>query len=173
MLAGNYSSMRLPPNIDIRHLRYFVAVAEARQFNKAVRNLYTSEPSLSKQIKDLEIRLGFPLFKRSRKSLSLTDSGRALYEGALQLLQHWEHWESRTKEIANQPPASFRLHVADYVASSVTFSNFFKALQQASPTPIQVIDNPNESRVNSLQNGDADFTFGPERLSKRRAELQP
>ncbi|HYY31386.1 MAG TPA: LysR substrate-binding domain-containing protein [Chthoniobacterales bacterium] len=61
--------------MELRHLRYFVAVAEALSFTKAAENLHLAQPSLTRQIKDLETEIGVQLFDRSGKRITLTQEG--------------------------------------------------------------------------------------------------
>ena len=61
--------------MELRHLRYFVAVAEALSFTKAAEKLHTAQPSLSRQIKDLEQELGVQLFARERTGVRPTPAG--------------------------------------------------------------------------------------------------
>ena len=63
--------------MELRHLRYFVTVAQEQSFTKAADKLFTVQPSLSQQIKDLEQEVGVSLFDRGTRKISLTAEGEA------------------------------------------------------------------------------------------------
>ena len=73
--------------MELRHLRYFVAVAEAENVSRAALELHVSQPALSRQIRDLEDELGFLLLERSAKSVRLTDAGKTFQAEARAVLQ--------------------------------------------------------------------------------------
>ncbi|MDD5139425.1 MAG: LysR substrate-binding domain-containing protein [Verrucomicrobiales bacterium] len=73
--------------MELRHLRYFVAVAEAENVTRAALKLHVSQPALSRQIHDLEDEIGFPLLERSAKSVRLTAAGRFFLNEARAVLQ--------------------------------------------------------------------------------------
>lgn len=77
--------------MELRHLRYFVAVAEEKSFNKAAARLYISQPPLSRQIKHLEEEIGVVLIDRENRPLRLTEAGEFFYEHALQILSQSEN----------------------------------------------------------------------------------
>ena len=64
-VASAYPKGNVKAAVELRHLRYFVAVAEAENVSRASLKLHVSQPPLSRQIRDLEDELGFPLLKRT------------------------------------------------------------------------------------------------------------
>jgi len=86
--------------MELRHLRYFVAAAEAENVSRAALRLHVSQPALSRQIRDLESELGFPLFERSAKSVRLTEAGRAFLAEAQAILSRVEEGIKTAKAVA-------------------------------------------------------------------------
>lgn len=72
--------------MELRHLRYFAAVAAHGSFNRAAQKLHLTQPALSRQVKDLEEELGVPLLVRGKNAVTLTDAGERFYEEARELL---------------------------------------------------------------------------------------
>jgi DNA-binding transcriptional LysR family regulator len=72
--------------VELRHLRYFAAVAAHGSFNRAANVLHLTQPALSRQVKDLEEELGVPLLVRGSNAVTLTDAGELFYEEARDLL---------------------------------------------------------------------------------------
>ena len=84
--------------LELRQLRYFVAVARERNFTRAAEALRIAQPPLSRQIQQLEDELGVTLIERGSRPVRLTDGGRLLYEQAVQVLERVEE----TKAIARR-----------------------------------------------------------------------
>ena len=73
--------------MELRHLRYFVAVARERNFTRAAEVLHIAQPPLSRQIQQLEDELGIGLIERGSRPLRLSEAGRLFYEQAVQVLE--------------------------------------------------------------------------------------
>lgn len=73
--------------MELRHIRYFIAVAEEGSFTKAAEKLMIAQPPLSRQIKDLEEELGTTLFDRNTRKLQLTEAGHRFYQYGLKVLE--------------------------------------------------------------------------------------
>ncbi|QSN63286.1 LysR family transcriptional regulator [Caballeronia sp. M1242] len=87
--------------MEMRHLRYFVAVAEEKNFTRAAQRLNIAQPPLSRQIQQLEETLGVQLLERNSRPLKLTETGKFFYSHASQLLAQTAELESMTRRVGN------------------------------------------------------------------------
>lgn len=85
--------------MDVRQLKYFVAVADARNFTRASERLHIAQPPLSRQIQLLEEELGVQLILRNSRPLRLTEAGRLFYEQALQIINRLDQLKTATRQI--------------------------------------------------------------------------
>lgn len=88
--------------MELRHLRYFLTVAEEQSFTKAAEKLFTAQPSLSQQIKDLEQEVGVALFERSARKVILTDEGQAFLIHAKQAMESSKLAVAAARQVAQQ-----------------------------------------------------------------------
>jgi DNA-binding transcriptional LysR family regulator len=77
--------------MELRHLRYFCAVADEQSFTLAARRLHVSQSGVSGQVRDLEKELGVTLLRRNQRSVSLTAEGAVFLREAKEILEHTEH----------------------------------------------------------------------------------
>ncbi|MEV4613678.1 LysR family transcriptional regulator [Kitasatospora sp. NPDC049258] len=96
-------------DIDTRLLRYFAAVYEERQLTGAAARLLVSQPTLTKQIRQLEAQLGVRLFERSREGMTPTPAGHALAARSEALLAGWEEALRATRQAATQAAGTLRV----------------------------------------------------------------
>ena len=97
------------PNIDLRHLRYFVAVAELESISRAAKRLHVSQPPLSRQIRDLEAEVGVALLQRDSRRLTLTFPGEVFLSEARAILQRFDDAVVLTREVARSGGCSIRV----------------------------------------------------------------
>jgi DNA-binding transcriptional LysR family regulator len=106
--------------VELRHLRYFVAVAEELHFRKAAERLHVAQPAVSEQIRKLEQELGVRLFNRSQRSVALTAAGTALLEEARHVLRHAEVAQQAARNAGEQVTARLRIgYLPDSLPGSV------------------------------------------------------
>jgi DNA-binding transcriptional LysR family regulator len=104
--------------VELRQLRYFVAVAEELNFGRAAERLLIAGPSLSQQIKSLERDLGVRLFDRDRRSVALTPAGAALLPHSRALLERAEDLERRAAQLSGSEPV--RLGYVSWLPAGLT-----------------------------------------------------
>ncbi len=101
--------------MDLKQLRYFVTVAEEGTISAAAKKLFMSQPPLSTQMKLLEQELGCPLFERGQKHIRLTETGKLLYERALNLLRMESSLRQDIEACAQTEKDTIRLGVVSSV----------------------------------------------------------
>jgi DNA-binding transcriptional LysR family regulator len=90
----------VPQGLELRHLRYFVALAEAGTFTRAAERLFIAQPTLSQQIRRLEEIVGTPLLRRRREGLQLTRAGRVLLDASRTALAQVDQAVTQTRQAA-------------------------------------------------------------------------
>lgn len=112
--------------MELRHLRYFVAVAEELNFTRAAARLHTSQPSLSQQIRQLEAEIGIALLDRSRHHVALTDGGRIFLREVRDILGRLAHAGRLAKQAAGGRAGE--LAVGTFPAADVSILPRLRAL---------------------------------------------
>ena len=140
--------------MELRHLRYFVAVAEMENVSRAaIVRLHVSQPSLSRQIRDLEDEMGVRLLERTAKSVKLTEAGRAFLDEARAILKQTEEAVGKVRAISGK--AETELHVGDWpLATGRIMPALLRAYQKAMPNvKVKVHDWPVEKNIAGVRDG--------------------
>ncbi|CAK9886830.1 MAG: HTH-type transcriptional regulator BenM [Candidatus Erwinia impunctatus] len=146
--------------MELRHLRYFVAMAQTGHFTRAAEMLNISQPPLSQQIQRLEREIGTPLLKRLTRGVELTVAGEAFYLDACQILELTDNALEKTKGIARGISGQLSLGFA----SSVTFHrdvfHLLRNFQDKYPEMVLLTREASmEALIHDLQDGLLDVAF--------------
>ncbi|RED23469.1 DNA-binding transcriptional LysR family regulator [Flavobacterium cutihirudinis] len=118
--------------MELRHLKYFLAVAEELNFTKASEKLFISQPPLSRQIAELEEELQAKLFIRNNKKVELTEAGKYFEKEVKSIFQDLERISVKTKKIGENVSGEFRIAYISSIYSS-TISELIKHLKLQFP----------------------------------------
>jgi DNA-binding transcriptional LysR family regulator len=122
----------LRPSMELRHLRYFVAVAEEENVTRAARRLHVAQPALSRQIRDLEEELGTALFERGPASLCLTEGGRLFLNEARAVLRRADEAVQTIRATANDKKSE--IHIGYAPSPTAEFlPRVLRAYEKAAP----------------------------------------
>lgn len=151
--------------MDLRQLRYFVAVARERNFTRAAQALNIAQPPLSRQIQLLEEELGVTLILRNSRPVKLTDAGRLFHEQALQVLGRVEQMRAATRRVGlNQNSVLSIGFVASTLYGGLP-TLVHRLRQQAPDVDIQLLEMLSIQQIPALKEGRIDLGFGRLRQS--------
>lgn len=119
--------------MDLRHLRYFLAVAEEGHFGRAAQRLHIVQPALSMQIKALEEELGGPLFVRTSRKVELTEAGLLLKTEARRTLEQAEHTRLTVQRSIRGETGHVRVGFAGNAVFSGRLTNDLRAFRRTYP----------------------------------------
>lgn len=125
--------------MELRHLRYFLAVAEERHFGRAAERLHMAQPPLSQQIKQLEAELGTQLFERTTRRVDLTEAGRLLVDRAKQILADVESATNDVAEVGRGAAGVLRVGFSGTATYRLMPEIVRRARQQIPNVRLQVI----------------------------------
>lgn len=143
--------------MELRHLRYFLKVAEEKNFSKAAEKLFISQPPLSRQIKELELELKAQLFNRNNKKVELTNAGIYFELEVRELLQKLEKVKLKTHKISANVSGDFNIA---YISStfSGTISDLIKHLSKLYPyVSFKLYEIGTARQLQELEQGILDF----------------
>ena len=127
-----------PQRVELRHLRYFVAVADAGTFTHAAEQMFIAQPTLSQQIRRLEQMVGTPLLQRRREGVRLTEAGTVLLEESRAVLAQIEQGVSRTRQAAGLGRPRLRFAVSPYLPETLAVEAASRLLATAAAAGVEV-----------------------------------
>ncbi|MFH6999599.1 LysR family transcriptional regulator [Flavobacterium sp. FlaQc-57] len=159
--------------MELRHLKYFLAVAEELNFTKAAEKLFISQPPLSRQIIELEEEIQARLFNRNNKKVELTEAGKYFEKEVRVLFQNLEHITAKTKKIAENISGEFRIAYISSIYSSV-ISELIKHLKEQFPyVNFKLFEISTTKQISALEQGKIDLGIirSPVKSPKIKSQL--
>ena len=151
-----------PQGLELRHLRYFVAVADAGTFTHAAERLFIAQPTLSQQIRRLEQVIGTPLLRRGHDGVQLSAAGTMLLDTARDVLSLVEHGVSRTRQVAGlgRPRLRFVIPPRLPEALAVTTASALRSAAAAVDVDVDWMDTPLDAEFSPVRRRQADAGLG-------------
>ena len=146
--------------MELRHIRYFLAVAEERHFTRGAAKVGIGQPPLSQQIKDLEVEVGAPLFRRLAHGAELTPAGEAFLDVVKEIPGLAERATKAARRAARGETGSLRVGFTASSAFNAVVPGTIRAFRRAYPDVDLTLEEANTTRlVASLQDGFLDAAF--------------
>ena len=146
------------PSVELRHIRYFIAVAEHLNFSKAAQQLHIAQPPLSRQIRQLEDDLGVVLFLRTKRKVELTKAGQAFLEEARKLMMQAGHATEVARHAQKGESGVVRIGIGSGLGGIVSKA-VFEHRQRFPATDIECRDIFSNFQNECLRKGDIDVGF--------------
>lgn len=145
--------------MELRHLRYFITVAEELNFSKAALKLYTAQPSLSQQIKDLEEDVGVKLLNRTKRKVELTEEGAVFLEQARLTLAQADKAVAMARQVFKAKQQRLRIGFLP-VAEMKIFPAVLPRLRMQYPQlKLELLSLSEAEQLRRLKKGELDLSF--------------
>lgn len=146
--------------MELRHLRYFVAVAEEMHFTRAAQKLGIGQPPLSQQIQMLERELGTPLFRRLPRGVALTEAGRSFFDDARAILAQVDRAAEQARRVARGEQGRLRVGLINSAPFHPFVPRVIREFGQRYPEVALAIDeNSTPALAAAVLNETADIAF--------------
>ncbi|MFA9486217.1 MULTISPECIES: LysR substrate-binding domain-containing protein [unclassified Moraxella] len=145
--------------MDIRHLKYFVAVVEEQSFTKASERLFIAQPPLSRQIQNLEDELGLPLLERGSRPIKTTEAGQFFYQYAKRILGNMEQMVSMTRRVG-QADKTLKVGFVGSLLLGLLPQVIFEFRKLLPNINIELVEMGTLEQIEALKSGKIDVGFG-------------
>jgi DNA-binding transcriptional LysR family regulator len=148
--------------LELRHLRYLVAVADAGTFTHAAERMFIAQPTLSQQIRRLEEMVGTPLLYRRREGVQLTEAGSVLLEESRTVLSLLEHGVTRSRQAAGLGRSKLRFVLSPNLPErlAVTTSSRLRSTAAAAGADVGWLEAPLDAEFTMIRQRRADAGLG-------------
>src|SRR5687767_4622034 len=161
--------------MELRHLRYFVAVGEEQHYGRGAQRLRVAQPALSRQIQDLEEEVGFKLFDRLSRGVKLSTAGKLFLEEARRILQQVDEATKRAKRVASGQSGTLRVGFIESMSWHGVVPDSFRQFRERQPdTELQIKPQSSLEQIASVRSGqlDAGFLFTIANIDRELAQLE-
>ena len=146
--------------MELRHLRYFVAVGEEQHYGRAASRLRVAQPALSRQIKDLELELGFQLFERLPRGVKLSSAGKLFLQDARRVLQQVDEATARAERVARGLSGSLRIGFPEHASWQGAVPDSFRRFREQQPdAELQLEPASSLEQLEAVRSGHLDAGF--------------
>lgn len=155
--------------MELRHLRYFSAVAETRSLSKASDIVHVTQPALSRQIKDLEDEIGSPLFIRKPSGVRLTETGRVFLRSSKQILSFADAALREASGFGKNPTTALRVGFEETAIATWFYSALHEVGRSNPNVSLMVTEGTSRTLIKQLRSGALDICL----ISSNDMEASP
>jgi DNA-binding transcriptional LysR family regulator len=146
--------------MELRHLRYFVAVGEEQHYGRAASRLRVAQPALSRQIQDLEAEVGFKLFERLPRGVKLSAAGKLFLQDARRILQEVNEAAGRAGRVARGLSGTLRVGFAENASWRGVVPDSFRRFREQRPdAELQLQPAASLEQLEAIRSGRLDAGF--------------
>jgi DNA-binding transcriptional LysR family regulator len=160
--------------MELRHLRYFVHVAEEQHYRRAAERLRIAQPALSRQIQDLEDEIGFKLFDRLPRGVKISAAGKSFLIDARRILHEVTEAAARAKRVASGQAGTLRVGFVESVSWHGVVPDSFREFRERRPdAELQLKPSSSLELTEGVHSGrlDAGFVFTIANIGRELAQL--
>ena len=145
--------------MDIRTMQYFLAVIREGTISDAAESLHVAQPSLSRQMKDLEVELGVMLFERGNRKITLTEEGQVLRRRAEELVRLMQLTQEEIAQVKHRLTGSIRIGAGESQAFRYFAETAAKVLKEHPDVQLYITSGDTQDLMDELDNGLIDFAL--------------
>ena len=161
--------------MELRHLRYFLAIGEEEHYGRAARRLHVAQPALSRQIQNLEEEIGFKVFDRLPRGVKISAAGRLFLEDARRILRQVEEATERAQRVARGQSGTLRVGFTENASWHGVVPDSFRRFRERTPdgelqlSPMASLEQLEAVRADQL---DAGFIYNVTKSDRELDQIQ-